>query len=353
MRLWRHFSFLSLLFLGQISWAYHPIRILSLDGGGVRGIVEAVVLKNIEEQLGKPIYQIFDFIAGTSTGGLIALGLVSPGFHGEAPFSAQEILEAYLEFSPKIFNASCVHRLKTLGGLIGPKHDSCGIVGLAEYFLSNRKLSEALIPTLITGYDVENERGVEFFSHEARMNNEEDCLMREVAQATSAAPTYFPLASVKYASKILTHIADGALYKPNPAMLAYVAAKKMYPNTPIEIYSIGSGTGISDTNCSVLKFGGLLQWVSPIMHHIQRCDCATDNEILRQLINTDDEQRFFRLDITLNARSRALDDASRKNMRQLLRKGEEATSDPAFRQIIEKLKGKGAGMPGLMPPWSE
>lgn len=338
MQLRRIFFLIFLFLLSQISWGHNPVRILSLDGGGVRGIVEAVVLKNIEEELQKPISQIFDFVAGTSTGGIIALGIVASNGHGKAQFSAQQILDVYLEYSPQIFNASCLHRFKTLGGLIGPKHDGCGIYDLAQHFLGNRMMSEALIPTLITGYDVEKERGVEFFSVEAKNNPEKDCLMREVGQATAAAPTFFPLASVKYPSNTLTHLADGALYKPNPSILAYFAAKNLYPERPIEIYSIGSGNGNSDTSCSDLKFGGLLQWILPIMHHIQRCDCSTDNDLLGKLLNTTTDQRFFRLDIAINARSRSMDDASRKNMRHLLEKGQEATTTPAFKNMITRLR---------------
>src|SRR4051794_26744982 len=71
-------------------------HILSIDGGGIRGIYPATILASIEEQIDEPIYRYFDLIAGTSTGGIIALGL-------SLGFSAQEICDFYFQYCPKIF----------------------------------------------------------------------------------------------------------------------------------------------------------------------------------------------------------------------------------------------------------
>lgn len=338
MRLWQSSSLLALFLLSQISWAQNPVRILSLDGGGVRGIIELVVLSQMEKELGRPISEIFDMVAGTSTGGIIALGLVTPDENGRPRFSAKDILKAYLDHSPKIFDSSLCHKITTLGGLIGPKYEECGIKNLSESYLTDTMLSEAIIPTLITGYDVEHEKGMGFFSLDARDFPNKDCLMREAALATAAAPTFFPLASVHYSDTCLDYVADGALFKSNPAMLAYMKAKELYKNRPIDIYSIG--TGKAEINFSRQKNGGLLQWMSSIVEHLQNSDCANDNNVLHDLINKNGEQEqgFYRLDIPLDRNHRAIDDASIENMRYLVKLGKTMAQDPVFKQMTARLQ---------------
>ena len=66
-------------------------RILSIDGGGIRGIIPVTILASIEERTGKPISQLFDLIAGTSTGGILALGLTKPNSAGEPEYSAHDL----------------------------------------------------------------------------------------------------------------------------------------------------------------------------------------------------------------------------------------------------------------------
>ncbi len=78
-------------------------RILSIDGGGIRGIIPAIILASIEERTGKPISELFDLIAGTSTGAILALGLTKPNASGKPEFTAQRIGELYEEEIPNIF----------------------------------------------------------------------------------------------------------------------------------------------------------------------------------------------------------------------------------------------------------
>src|SRR5687767_1962487 len=82
----------------------YACKILAIDGGGIRGIIPAYILKEIEAALGKPIYQCFDIIAGTSTGGLIALALTTPlSSNSNTPLSASSILNLYMTDESQIF----------------------------------------------------------------------------------------------------------------------------------------------------------------------------------------------------------------------------------------------------------
>ncbi|MDX1575124.1 MAG: patatin-like phospholipase family protein, partial [Kiloniellales bacterium] len=88
-------------FLGRK--ASRPVRVLSIDGGGIRGILAAMVLAELERRADKPIADLFDFIAGTFTGGLVALGLTVPGEDGQPRYSARQVMKLYEVFGPKVF----------------------------------------------------------------------------------------------------------------------------------------------------------------------------------------------------------------------------------------------------------
>lgn len=189
--------FMSLLSIEAMS--NERVRVLAIDGGGVRGIIPAVILEKIEEEMGRPIAQIFDMVAGSSTGGLLALGLTAPNQNQQPVASAKTAVQVYLLETPGIFTSSWKHKFKNLGGLLGPKYELTGLTTMTAQ-LGDAKLSEALIPTLVTGYHVAGESGIEFFSVDAKKYPaEKDCLMRQVAMATAAAPVYFDSVDVDFA----------------------------------------------------------------------------------------------------------------------------------------------------------
>ena len=92
-------------------------KILSIDGGGIRGIIPAVILGEIERITGKPISNLFDLIAGTSTGGILALGLAKPNLDGFPEYSAQDLVGLYESEGSRIFNRSILHRILSLESL--------------------------------------------------------------------------------------------------------------------------------------------------------------------------------------------------------------------------------------------
>ncbi len=336
-------NFLSLLFLfgfiSSSSWAERPIRVLSLDGGGMRGIIETMVLAEIEKELDAPTSQIFDLVAGSSTGALVTLAL-SLGDQDQHPrYRAKDLLPLYLKRGKEIFHASLRHKISTGFGLWGPKYDNEGLMKNVYQVFGDTKLSEAIVPALVTGYHVTGESGVQFFSEDARaFPLDKDCFMRDVAVATTAAPLYFDLADIEFPWGTLSSIADGGLYRNNPALLAYINAKKMYPDREIEVYSLGAGKIGAEEIGRQLKGRGLLHWISPIIGHLQIADMEGDNDILHHLLNSDDQRRFFRLNIKISRKYRSMDDVSSKNFAYLIKRGNEAIKSPIFKSMIERLK---------------
>lgn len=118
-------------------------RILSIDGGGIRGIIPAIILASIEERTGKPISALFDLIAGTSTGGILALGLTKPNSSGEPEFSAQHLCTLYERDIPHIFR----NPQSWWGNLLRPKYRSFAFQEVLKNSLGDRKAKEHQILT--------------------------------------------------------------------------------------------------------------------------------------------------------------------------------------------------------------
>src|SRR3954464_5298965 len=94
------------------------MKVLSIDGGGIRGLIPALVLAEIERRTGRATAELFDLIAGTSTGGILACGLTCPGEGGRPRHSAEELAELYRTEGPRIFDRSLIRRITTAEGLL-------------------------------------------------------------------------------------------------------------------------------------------------------------------------------------------------------------------------------------------
>ncbi|WP_119154052.1 patatin-like phospholipase family protein [Caldimonas tepidiphila] len=93
-------------------------KILSIDGGGIRGLIPALVLAEIESRLNRRAAECFDLIAGTSTGGILALGLAKDDGRGKPQYAASELAKIYHEHGPEIFSRSLMRKILTLDGMI-------------------------------------------------------------------------------------------------------------------------------------------------------------------------------------------------------------------------------------------
>lgn len=315
------------------------IRVLSLDGGGVRGLMQAYILAKIEAQTQKPISELFDLVAGTSIGGITALALTVPDADGRAKYSALDMIKVFMEHGDEVFHRSFLYEFWTLGGLLGPKYQARGLENLLLHYFGDLKLSETLTNVLITGYYVDGQTGVEFASDEAKeFPLDRDCLIREVARATSAAPTFFDPATVRYPWGSLNNVVDGGLFANNPVVHAYVRAKKLFPGREIEVYSIGTGEITVENLSAELKGRGALRWMSPIIRHIQIGNSASDNDILYKLLNEGSKQNFFKLNISLNNEHKYMDDTSYNNLNYLTNKANILSKTNVFHNMLERLK---------------
>ncbi len=263
-------------------------RILSIDGGGLRGIVPVQILKHIEFITGKSIIDCFDFFAGTSTGGLISTGITVKGDNGFSPKHTIEDLEkVYLEEGKNIFPIKNKlhkwYRNKTWSYLGKPQFQEDGLQKVLEGLLldSNSKpltINDCLKPIFIPTYDLSTNSPLFFKSRYAFHNSNLNAKLVDVCRATSAGPTYLPSYSFKYphefgkmSTKEITAI-DGGVFMNNPTMGALVEVLKHkkdpfynYPNLKEEdIFILSIGTGHHSKNISENSSNwGKLKWIKP------------------------------------------------------------------------------------------
>jgi patatin-like phospholipase/acyl hydrolase len=294
------------------------VKVLSIDGGGIRGIIPALILAQIEQITQKPISSLFDLVAGTSTGGILGLSLVKPGNDGKPAYSAQNMIDLYEKEGPKIFSRNMLHQITSLGNIADEKYPSSGIEDVLERYFGDTRLKDALTDVVVTSYEIERRISWFFKSTKAKLNPEvADFSMKEVARSTSAAPTYFEAnkVSVKTEAEYYSFI-DGGVYANNPAMCAYVEAKNKFPDADkILIVSLGTGMRTQRIPYDKAKDWGLAQWVQPLLGVVfDGVDNTVDYQLNTLLSGSGD---YFRFQTRLDEGSDEMDNASDENIRVL------------------------------------
>jgi patatin-like phospholipase/acyl hydrolase len=265
-----------------------------------------------EKRTKKPICELFDLIAGTSTGGLLAAGLALPDEYGRPKYSAQQMLDAYFEDGGSIFHKSLLRWVMTLGGLIGPKYSGRPLEKTLLNYLGDTRLHETLTELLIPAYDMAS--STPWFFKTAYANQTRtpagNPLLTEVVRATTAAPTYFPPVSVDGHCMI-----DGGVFAGNPALCAYAQAKNVYPDeTEFLVVSLGTGQEPHNLSCSKVRDWGIAGWIAPINAIMLNASSATVNYQMRALVGV---KNYTRFQVQLDDGTAAMDDASPENMLRL------------------------------------
>lgn len=297
------------------------IKILSIDGGGIRGIIPAVVLAEIEKRTARPVARLFDLIAGTSTGGILAVGLSVPKTPSAALYSASQLVDLYAEEGSRIFSRSLLHRVAACGNLRREKYTSAGIEKvLFEYFADSR-LRDAATDLLITSYETERSFPFFFRSAIARERADYDFPARDVARATSAAPTYFPPMKLP-ASTIEGHytLIDGGVFANNPAACALVEARTTHPEAnDFLVVSLGTGELNISLPYQQTKDWGAVRWAMPVLDVVFDGVSRTVDYQLRQLMPdaSGSARRYYRFQTTLDGHNHQMDNASPENITAL------------------------------------
>jgi len=290
-------------------------KLLSIDGGGIRGIIPATILAEIEQRTGKRVANMFDLIAGTSTGGIISLMLTRDDGSGSPKHSAADLVELYLNRGQEIFSRSFWHGVSSVGGVTEQKYPSEPLEKILQEYLGDALLDAALTKVLVSSYDIEN-RSPFFFK--SWREETKWLMMRQAARATSAAPTYFVPALVLVGDKPLPLI-DGGVFVNNPAMSAYSEAKRLFPDEKqFLMVSLGTGQLTRPITFEEARDWGKAQWALPILSVVfDGVSDAVDYQ-LRQILG----EQFFRFQVSLDKANDDMDDASPANLLALQNEAE-------------------------------
>ena len=366
--------------------------ILAIDGGGIRGIIPGTILAYLEARLaerargqGPRIAEVFDLVAGTSTGGILACGLNVPGPEGRPRYQAQDLLALYQgEIGQRIFDEpEGLNRISHFfGSLTSRSKFAPGPLEKAlQDYCGDARLSQACTDLLITAYNTEAKRPFYFKSSDCRRQPDiEDFPLWEIARATSAAPTYFPPRQVAYDGtlkvmdqdfqvlrKQLTHLSlvDGGVFANNPAMLAYIeavanwrlqrqlAGRRAFTSrgmsaevahdsseVPFFMLSLGTGeTGAPYPYEEVTRWG-LIEWVRPLIDILMQGVSESVDYQMRHLLppyeDAEATPRYIRLNVELEPGHDAMDDASPEHTDRLAAYAQRLLASESARHSLDQ-----------------
>lgn len=345
--------------------ARKKVRILSLDGGGIRGVIPATIMQYVEQQLIQKtndpharIADYFDMIVGTSTGGILACYYLAPSDQQSGPvskYTAEQALSIYAARGGEIFNDAKKSTWLGLRQLFNATRFSPkNIEGIFKEVFGDLQLQELVKPCIVTTYNMQTGETVFFNSREsADKKLQRRYYVKDVVRSTSAAPTYFPPAQISNLAtgQKMVNI-DGGVFANNPAMCAFVEANTTnFPqlglNEPAAkdmlLLSIGTGS-------LPLKFAkpastagtwGVIGWAKSIPEIMMDGGLDTVNyqmeRLFGSLLDAEDRKNYKRVNIPEAMRKAAaqgnppynsdMSDASPKNIQRLKIAGEKALED--------------------------
>ncbi|MGA2181249.1 MAG: patatin-like phospholipase family protein [Verrucomicrobiota bacterium] len=257
-------------------------KILSFDGGGIRGIVTLTLLQRLEQQVPGFVSRA-DFYAGTSTGGIIALGLA-------AGKSIQELLDLYMKNGKQIFDDSWLKDIVHIGDIIGAKYDQKGLEKILGEEFGNLTLAQlnkrVLIPSFDLDYvDPQNPKthswSPKFFHNFPGTDSDGKQSVVDVALDTSAAPTYFPAHD---------GFIDGGVLANNPTMAAVAQTQdsraQIKPRPALNellVLSVGTGTVLNFIKGKDNDWG-IAQWAQPLINLLLDASMGIADYQCRQIL---------------------------------------------------------------------
>jgi len=284
-------------------------KILSLDGGGIRGVTTAHFLEMIEADLKKPLSECFDLFAGTSTGCIIS------GLIGIKGMSAHDVADMYnYHNSNQMMNKS---KWDIKLGLVQnqPKYDGRGKWSVIKKYMGDTTLGESKNRFMAPVYELKKRRVQVFKSW-----HDKDVKASEVLNASSAAPCYFPPAWVDKKGYFI----DGGVVANNPTLCAYAEAKKLWPDEEVKILSVGTGKVIRPIEGHEAVQFGAVEWLMHDLLGIVMDESAVDYQA-RQILGSN----YLRVNSELTAASDDMDDCSRGNLTNLILMAQEWFEDNA------------------------
>lgn len=289
------------------------MKILSIRGGGIRGLAVAQLLKDVESLLGKPIGSYFDLIAGTSTGGILALAL-------GLGIPAASIVQFYLEDGPGIFRRSPLHAF----GLFGSKYNGTNLRQALDKRFNSKPLAECKTRTMVTTTNLVTSAATFLKSWKL-----DDFPAALAGQCTAAAPTYFDAVEVKH-PQVSGIFADGGLFANNPSLFAFAEGVEL--DAALDDFKVldiacPRPDPIPDVGNGIVRFG------RDALNVILDSGMNAVEEACKRFLG----KRYLKVQPDLGKASSAMDDTSETNLIALTAVGR-AAAQTCAKELITFIK---------------
>lgn len=305
-------------------------KILSIDGGGIRGIIPGQIVVEIEKEFGIKTADYFDMISGTSTGGILTCAYLCPDDEdpSKPKFNAEEVVGLYFERGDQIFDVPFFHKIRTAGGILDEKYPEKGIEKALQDYFGNVWLKDLLKPCVVTSYDITNRKGHFFCRHKAQQDTDYNFKIKDVARATSAAPTYFECEQISSEAKNTYTLIDGGVFVNNPSLVSYAEGRNIFKREDgdeatakeMKILSIGTGFTKKAYEHKKAKNYGMAQWVQPVIDIMMSGASEVAHYQLDKIYGTiDNPSQYLRIDGDLKKTNvdPDMDCATQENMENL------------------------------------
>ncbi|GMY28616.1 patatin-like protein 2 [Fagus crenata] len=346
------------------------VTILSIDGGGVRGIIPATILAFLESQLQEldgedaRLADYFDVIAGTSTGGLVTAMLTAPDENIRPLFAAKDIMPFYLEHCPKIFpqkSGLCGAIERVFRSLGGPRYDGQYLHKIVRETLGETRLHSTLTNIVIPTFDINHLQPTIFSSYEVKNFSSLDARLSDICIGTSAAPTYLLAYHFKNQDNEENvrefNLIDGGVAANNPALLAINQVTKQvfkenpdfFPIKPMDygrflVISVGTGSPKAEQKYNAKKAAkwGTMDWlihggsvpIVDVFTHASADMVDLHIAVVFQALRS--EKNYLRIqDDTLTGTDASVDVSTKQNLDKLVFIGERLLKKPVSRVNME------------------
>ena len=312
------------------------IRILTIDGGGIRGIIPAAVAVYIENRIQRitknpdaRIADYFDFIAGTSTGGILTSTYLCPAIEGGHTyrFTAEDALRFYLEKGSYIFSSDLWDKFTSMGGIMKARYPHQTLEKLLNVTFRQTRISELVKPCLLTSYDLEKKCPVYFQSHVAKTNEAFDFFIKDACRATSSAPTFFEPARIYSAAGVPYTLVDGSVFANNPTLCALTEASVLFADKGVplladqfEVVSLGTGRNQKVYTYEQVKDWGGLGWLNPLLDvMINGASDVIERVVSVQFQSLQATHQYHRIQPELTEANQDMDDVTEGNIANLMK----------------------------------
>lgn len=305
-------------------------NILCIDGGGIKGIVSAIVLVRLEELIQQysrdknaTLSDYFDLFAGTSTGAIMTTLYLCPGNNHRPKYRAKDVLDLYLNEAGKIFHKKPLYPINTFFGLFSSKYGNKRFEEVLVHYFGHMQMKDLLKPCLLTSYNTYTRHAAFFSTTSVTRALKTQFEIKDAVLSSTAAPTYFPPVNIKnrVCQDLNNCYIDGGVVANNPSMCALIEATKLPKRVELQnvfLLSVGSVCNPDPYEYKKVKKWGIAGWAVPMFQILMSGNQHTVHYQLNKLFDSlGVPNHYLRVELHVEEHVPNMDDISKESIEQL------------------------------------